>query len=122
MQPIQVSFLSTDYFKLVASRPELASAFALGERVIVVVDGKAYSVVSDNTSVPPVVIPPTLPAPTATVIQPGQNTATPGPSVTAIPSVTPAVVTNDSRPWSPLMIIGLAVVVVAAAYLMLRRK
>ena len=122
MQPIQVSFLSTDYFKLVASRSELASAFALGENVIVVVDGKAYKVVPDNTTVPPVVIPPTQPAPTTVVVLPGQNTPTPGPSVTVIPSITPGVVSTDAGPWSPLMIAGGLVVVFAAAYLMLRRK
>jgi Ca-activated chloride channel family protein len=41
-----VEFLSDAYFALLAEHPELAEYFALGENVIVVLDGVAYEVVS----------------------------------------------------------------------------
>ncbi|MCD4673735.1 MAG: VIT and VWA domain-containing protein [Anaerolineaceae bacterium] len=44
----KVSFLSTDYFALAAARQEAGAALALGERVIVVVDGTAYEVVAEG--------------------------------------------------------------------------
>ena len=37
-----MSFGSDDYFALIAARPEWGRYFALGEHVIVVLDGKAY--------------------------------------------------------------------------------
>jgi hypothetical protein len=87
MRTVKVSFLSEDYFALVKSRPELAAAFALGERVIALSDGKSYEVVSTGTPTGPVVIPPTYPpgptalAPTEPVktITPPLPTATPAP-------------------------------------------
>ncbi len=42
MQPERVAFGSEAYFKLLARRPALAPYFALGPRVIVVLDGRAY--------------------------------------------------------------------------------
>ncbi len=42
----QVTFLSDEYFALLDAHPELGEYFALGERVIVVLDGTAYEVVS----------------------------------------------------------------------------
>lgn len=59
MHTTPVSFLSGDYFALVASQPELADAFALGERVIALSDGVAYQVVAADEAVQPVDIPPT---------------------------------------------------------------
>jgi hypothetical protein len=44
MEPIPVSFSSDDYFALVAARPEWGRYFALGDHVIVVLEGKAYEV------------------------------------------------------------------------------
>ena len=47
-QPRRRVSLGTDaYFALLAERPELSAYFALGERVIVVLDGDAYEVVAD---------------------------------------------------------------------------
>ncbi len=40
----QVQFLSDAYFDLLAAQPELGEFFALGDRVIVVLDGTAYEV------------------------------------------------------------------------------
>ncbi len=48
METQKVSFLSEEYFALAASRPEAGAALALGERVIVVIDGMAYEVVSEG--------------------------------------------------------------------------
>jgi len=45
MEPKQVVFGSEAYFDLLAEKPELAPYFALGTRVIVVLDGQAYEVV-----------------------------------------------------------------------------
>ena len=45
MKPIQIEFLSPDYFALVAAHSELADAFALGEQVIALTSGTAYEVV-----------------------------------------------------------------------------
>jgi hypothetical protein len=44
MQTEPVAFLSDAYFALLEAHPELAEYFALGERVIVVLDGVAYEV------------------------------------------------------------------------------
>ena len=44
MEPVPVSFGSDDYFALVAARPEWGKYFALGDHVIVVLEGKAYEV------------------------------------------------------------------------------
>ena len=59
MQTVPVAFLSDDYFELVAAQPELADAFALGERVIALSDGVAYEVVAADAAVQPIEIPPT---------------------------------------------------------------
>ncbi|MBA3415333.1 MAG: VWA domain-containing protein [Chloroflexia bacterium] len=44
MVPERVAFLSDDYFALLERTPELAAAFALGDRVIAVAAGVAYEV------------------------------------------------------------------------------
>jgi Ca-activated chloride channel homolog len=48
MVPVEVPFLSEEYFTLAQSRPDLAAALALGERVIVVADGKVYRVTAEH--------------------------------------------------------------------------
>ncbi|MBE9478782.1 MAG: hypothetical protein IMY80_02365 [Chloroflexi bacterium] len=45
MTTLRVPFLSADYFTLADSRSELGDAFALGQNVIIVVEGVAYEVV-----------------------------------------------------------------------------
>jgi Ca-activated chloride channel family protein len=47
MKPVQVAFASTAYFALLDKRPALRRYFALGENVIVVLDGKAYQVIGN---------------------------------------------------------------------------
>jgi Ca-activated chloride channel family protein len=44
MEPVPVSFGSDGYFALIAARPEWGRYFALGDHVIVVLDGTAYEV------------------------------------------------------------------------------
>ena len=55
MTPVQVGFGSDGYFGLLAARPDLGRYFALGQRVIVVQEGKAYEVVEEDVG--PVSIP-----------------------------------------------------------------
>ena len=59
MSTEKVVFLFPEYYALVGSRPELASPFALGQEVIVVLEGTAYPVVPEGTPSQPVTIPPT---------------------------------------------------------------
>jgi Ca-activated chloride channel family protein len=47
METQQVVFLSDEYFALLDSNPALGEYFALGDRVIVVIDGVAYEVVAE---------------------------------------------------------------------------
>lgn len=57
MEPMQVAFLSPDYFALAQSRSDVAAALALGEKVIIVVGDKAYEVVAEGTDTPPLLLP-----------------------------------------------------------------
>lgn len=45
MQTVKVSFLSDEYFDLLATYPQLGEYFAIADRVIVVIDGTAYEVI-----------------------------------------------------------------------------
>jgi Ca-activated chloride channel homolog len=47
METIKVVFLSDEYFALLDEHPELGPYFALGDRVIVVLDGTAYEVTAE---------------------------------------------------------------------------
>jgi Ca-activated chloride channel family protein len=74
MKPIQVSFLSDDYFKLANSRADIGAALALGERVIALIDGKAYEIVVAGTQTAPLVLPPaSTPAPATATPRAGQS-------------------------------------------------
>jgi hypothetical protein len=116
-----VSFLSDDYFSLVASQPELADAFALGERVIALSDGVAYEVVAADTAVQPLDLPPTPPPDESTDLPSNPTPATePGSSIPAspLPSATP--VASQPEPSSgpcasgliPLLLLPLLAVLV----------
>jgi Ca-activated chloride channel family protein len=82
MTTVKVGFGSDDYFKLLAARPEWGKYFALGSRVIVVLEGTAYEVVEGEGE--PFEVP-TAPAPADTPepAQPGEPevTATDQPDV-----------------------------------------
>lgn len=92
MTPVKVPFLSEDYFKLAQSRPDAAAALAQGERVIVVVDGKAYEVVEASAVSPGITLPatpapaPTLPAPTISAPRIDPGTGQPVPNLQGEPS------------------------------------
>jgi len=47
MTTVKVQFASDDYFALLSANPDLADAFALGEKVIAVIDGVAYEVAAE---------------------------------------------------------------------------
>jgi len=57
MTTLRVPFLSADYFTLADSRSELGDAFALGQNVIIVVEGVAYEVVGAEDSGDRIILP-----------------------------------------------------------------
>ncbi len=57
MRPLDVPFLSEDYFELAASRPDVGAALALGPDVIIVVDGVAYRTVGADQPGDPIPVP-----------------------------------------------------------------
>ncbi len=89
MQTVKVAFLSDDYFALSAASPDLAAAFALGERVIALSDGIAYEVVAEGENTGPIEIPPTV-----TPEEPGSANPAPEPE-----SAWPC-----SAAWLPLLL------------------
>jgi Ca-activated chloride channel family protein len=129
MKPIPVAFLSPDYFALAQSRPDLGAALAVGEKVIIVVDGKAYEVVAEGSNVGPLDIPATS-TPMASenhpAITPTQElTVDPSATQTSVPPAdppvtqTPAVGVTQSVacPGAVLTMIG----VILAAILLKKR-
>jgi Ca-activated chloride channel family protein len=50
MDTIQAVFLSEDYFALAHTRPDVAAALALGEQVIIIIDGQAYEIITEGES------------------------------------------------------------------------
>ncbi len=119
MRATKVEFASDDYFTLLAARPELAPAFALGPRVIAFADdGAAYAVT--DTSAPPLnAIPTYTPAPVAQ--------ATPEPGATQpIPSVTataePGVVTQPPARQPLCAGAFFAPLLIAIPFLLRRRR
>ncbi len=106
MKTVKVPFLSEDYFKLSEARPEIAAAFALGERVIVLSDGTAYEVVpadtlgSSSLTLPPTYTPTPPPTPTVVTPTPLPPTAT-APVTRVAPTQTPAGPTATAVPEPP---------------------
>jgi len=83
MQTVKVSFLSNDYFSLVASRPQLGDAFALGSQVIAISDGVAYEVVPAGQMTAPVQIPSPIKSdatPVKVILTPGISASQPTPT------------------------------------------
>ncbi len=111
MQTTKVAFLSEDYFALAEVRPDLATAFALGQSVIVLSDGVAYEVVPQDKAVAPVDIPPvdepatqTPDSPTGTPVPDDRPGTDAGPADPARPGLCP----NAMLPLGLLAIWGLA--------------
>lgn len=71
MEPVPVSFGSEDYFALVAARPDWGRYFALGDHVIVVLEGTAYEIREGEAA------PVDVPAPSPTPLDTGGIQATP---------------------------------------------
>jgi Ca-activated chloride channel family protein len=78
----KLAFGSEDYFQLLAARPEWGKYFAVGERVIVVLDSQAYEVAEG--SFPPVSISPTA-VPTVTPQPPQPTPRPPTPTHSPVP-------------------------------------
>ena len=74
MTPVKVSFGSDVYFDLLAAHPEWGRYFAVGQYVIVVLDGTAYQVVPQGEGQDSITIPPTA---TPTAIAGQRPTPTP---------------------------------------------
>lgn len=91
MKPRQISFLSPDYFVLAQSRPDIAAALSLGERVIVLIDGIAYQIVEEGVPAGEVELPEAVSQPTTSPVF--QSIA---PS--AIPSPTPVPAKTSQEP------------------------
>ena len=72
MKPVVVPFLSEAYFQLAGSSPEVAAGLALGERVILVINGKAY-LVGDAGALPQPVSPDPTPMAAQTVVSPTES-------------------------------------------------
>ncbi|MFQ5555081.1 MAG: VIT domain-containing protein [Acidimicrobiia bacterium] len=94
---VEVPYLSDAYFALAASRPEVAEALALEERVLVQVDGVGYEIVAEDAAVGPVSLPeplaedPPVVASVLVTVPPDPATATtaaPSPPPTGAPSTT----------------------------------
>jgi Ca-activated chloride channel family protein len=105
MKAQQVVFLSDAYFKLLAARPDLSAALALGDQVTVVVGGQAYQVVAEGQPSGTFTLPATLAAPLPTVTVAGQPVpeATaiaplPSPAPTEVAAVQPAAGQPGAKP------------------------
>lgn len=87
MQTVKVAFLSSEYFALARSHPDLAAAFALGSSVIALSDGVAYEIVSADEIGESLSTTPTLPPEIQTTPSPSAplGRATP----TVVPTVAP---------------------------------
>jgi Ca-activated chloride channel family protein len=115
MKAQQVAFLSPDYFALAQSRPDVGAALAIGDMIIVVVDGKAYEITAAGTPTGPVDLPATL-IPTVAVTPSAPVTGTPTPAPVAqvqntpVPQPPAPASGNSSNPMCPagaLPVIGL---------------
>ena len=97
MMAARVGFGSDDYFELLAARPDWGRYFALGTRVIVVLDGTAYEVVEgegDPLEIPTTAAPAATPEPT----NPGDPEITVATSTAAQPNDPDAGTTRESSP------------------------
>jgi Ca-activated chloride channel homolog len=107
----QVVFLSDDFKKLLSTRSDLAPALALGEQVIVVVDGKAYQITSTTQGVKQLI----LPSPLPTQISQADGEPTTPASATAprtqaeTPQAKPVPAPARSAPCAALGLVPLAV-------------
>ncbi|MCE5207702.1 MAG: VWA domain-containing protein [Chloroflexi bacterium] len=109
METRKAVFLSDEYFALAGSREDVAAALALGERVILVIDGQAYEIVTDGESSAGFTVPESVdPDPTSQPVQEEVDAPTPAPAVMESPVV-------DDEPGSGLV----AAIIAAGAAILL---
>ena len=113
-EPAVVPFASEAYFDLLSARPELGAALALGEEVLVVVEGAAYRITAVGGEAGDVTLPEAAGTPTAnpgdiaqTDATPTANDATPG----ATAEGTTGVTAFGVGPCAAALLLPLAVVV-----------
>ncbi len=113
----QVGFGSEIYFELLSAAPELGRYFALGERVVVVYDGRVYEVVpgagSAEVTLPEVTVPESAPEVPAAPVNPPAGVSR------------PPVVELDAPPTSPALLIlagGVVALLLFALLFTLRRR
>jgi Ca-activated chloride channel family protein len=105
MVPVSVGLYSDDYFALVAAHPEWGRHLAVGDHVIVVLDGTAYEVREGEA--PPLVVP--TAEPTQVIEASPLPTAVEEPVVQAEPTVAPVdepVDTPEPQPGEPHSLAG----------------
>ncbi len=111
MKTQRIVFLSPDYFALAQSRPDIGAALAIGDKLIVVIDGKAYEITAEGSPSSPVGLPATLTPTVVSPTEPVNGTATPSPLAqihsTAVPQP-PATSGNTSIPVCPGAVLPVA--------------
>lgn len=129
MQPLKVSFLSDDYFKLLQTRPDLAPALALGEQVIAFSGGQVYQVLSAGQNAPALMIASPAPTQVAKMTATAQPIGAAGPRRTSTPasavgtaSATPAMPDRASSQADLFIPAAVGAIVLSCAALVLLRK
>lgn len=112
--PVQrISFLSSEYDQLLKARADIAPALSLSAQMILVIDGKAYQVISEGEVIEPVVLPSPLSTQSTqataaslsplSTIQPQSTTSVPGLDPTSRPS-------QRSEPCASVALLSLAAI------------
>jgi Ca-activated chloride channel family protein len=97
MQTQKIAFLSTEYFTLAQSRADVSAALALGEQVILLVDGNAYEIVAEGSVTDNVPLPPTE-TPSALETPDTQTTNTPAPTSRPTSNTTSQTLPSTDQP------------------------
>lgn len=144
---VKVPFNGDDYYKLLSAKPEWGKFFSVGEKVLVVLDGKAYQVIeagaasSGNLNITPVATTPvanpttvavsaTTPASTTTqaVAVGGPvttiETGTPVANIGSNPATAPKTADNSGSGFGLIAVVSLLVVagLGAGAFVLIRRR
>jgi Ca-activated chloride channel family protein len=122
MSTLKVGFGSDDYFKLLAARPEWGQFFALGERVIVVLEGRAYETVPGAGQ--PLQVPPTATLEPTSGATPAAHATDASPIATPMGNPPVSTSTPSGKPAASGLCGSAAVVIVGAAVVVVmgRRK
>lgn len=99
METAKVGFGTEGYFDLLAARPAWGKYFALGQHVIVVLEGRAYEVTEGDYEVPELssIAPSPEPTPTIRTTEPTPTVRSPEPT----PTVAPASAESQAKPICP---------------------